>query len=94
MGGHGHGDDDGHGSGHAAAVGLRERRHRLATAREALGVIARLTDEQLDAVPAHGRFRFCDGQRTLEQVIAGLLKHQARQLDFVRTAVEKPVPQP
>jgi hypothetical protein len=29
-----------------------------------------LTDSQLDQVPPKHSFRFCDGQRTLEQVLA------------------------
>ncbi|MDQ6776396.1 MAG: hypothetical protein M3071_09310 [Actinomycetota bacterium] len=54
---------------------------QLATARSALGRIAELTDSQLEAIPPQDSFRFCDGQRTLEQVLAGLLKHQRHQLD-------------
>ncbi len=54
---------------------------RLAAGRNALRIMAELTDDQLDAVPPPGSFRFCDGQRDLELVITGLLKHQGRQVD-------------
>jgi hypothetical protein len=55
--------------------------------RATLGRLAELTDGQLDQVPPDGSFRFCDGQRTLEQVLASLLKHQAHHLDALRSAV-------
>ena len=60
---------------------------RLSAARNALSVLAELTDEQLDTVPPSGSFRFCDGQRTLEQVAASLLNHQGHQIDAVKAAV-------
>lgn len=60
---------------------------QLNASREALGRIAELSDSQLDAIPPKDSFRFCDGQRTLEQVLAGLLKHQGRQLEALRQAV-------
>ena len=41
----------------------------------------------VDQVPPKDSFRFCDGQRTLEKVLAGLLKHQAHQLEALKTAV-------
>jgi hypothetical protein len=50
---------------------------QLSASRDTLGQIAELTDTQLDAIPPDGSFRFCDGHRTLEQVLASLLKHQA-----------------
>jgi hypothetical protein len=82
--GHDHG---GHGGGYSAEhVGLDGLLDRVAAARVALGVLAELTDEQLDTVPGADSFRFCDGQRTLEQVIAGLLKHQGHQVDAIRAA--------
>jgi hypothetical protein len=59
---------------------------QLGASREALGRIAELNDSQLDQVPPKDSFRFCDGQRTLEQVLAGLLKHQAHQLEALGTA--------
>ena len=60
---------------------------QLNTSREALGRIGELADSQLDAIPPKDSFRFCDGQRTLEQVLAGLLRHQAHQVDALKTAV-------
>jgi hypothetical protein len=60
---------------------------RLTTARSALGVLAELTDEQLTAVPPASDMKFCDGQRTLEQVIANLLNHQGHQIDAITSAV-------
>ena len=51
------------------------------------GRIAELTDAQLDTIPPKDSFRFCDGQRTLEQVLASLLKHQRHQLDALDHAL-------
>jgi hypothetical protein len=59
---------------------------QLAASRDTLGQIAELTDSQLDAIPPKDSFRFCDGQRTLEQVLAGLLKHQRHQVDALTEA--------
>jgi hypothetical protein len=60
---------------------------QLYGARDAVGEVVRLTDGQLDAIPPKDSFRFCDGERTLEQVIAGLLKHQGHQVDALRAAI-------
>ncbi len=59
----------------------------LSGSRDALGQIAELTDSQLDATPPKDSFRFCDGQRTLGQVLASLLKHQRHQVDALKTAL-------
>jgi hypothetical protein len=59
----------------------------LSASRDSLGKIAGLTDSELDAIPPKDSFRFCDGQRTLEQVLAGLLKHQGHQVDTLRAAI-------
>jgi hypothetical protein len=59
---------------------------QLSVSRDTLGRIAELTDSQLDAIPPKDSFRFCDGQRTLEQVLASLLKHQSHQLDALKAA--------
>jgi hypothetical protein len=59
---------------------------QLSASREALGRMAELTDSQLDVIPPDGSFRFCDGQRTLEHVLASLLKHQSHQLDSLKAA--------
>ena len=60
---------------------------RLTATRSALSRIADLDDEQLDAIPPKDSFRFCDGERTLEQVISALLKHQESQLTAVRDRI-------
>ena len=59
---------------------------QLKASRDTLGRIAELTASQLDVIPPKDSFRFCDGHRTLEQVLAGLLKHQAHQVEALRTA--------
>jgi hypothetical protein len=60
---------------------------QLSASRATLGRIAKLTDPQLDAIPPDGSFRFCDGQRTLEQVLVGLLNHQGHQVEALRSAL-------
>lgn len=75
-GGHRHGH---HGS--AEIAGPDELRHRLTRARSDLGRIAELDDDALDSVPAAGTFRFCDGNRTVEQILAALLTHQGHQVE-------------
>jgi len=60
---------------------------RLAAGRHALSTLAQMADEQLDTVPPTGQARFCDGQRTLEQVLSAMLRHQSRQIDALREAV-------
>jgi hypothetical protein len=59
---------------------------QLSASRETLSQIAELTDSQLDAIPPKGSFRFCDGQRTLEQVLASLLNHQRHQVEALKAA--------
>lgn len=56
----------------------------LPAAHQSLAQIATLSDQQLDAVPPDGSFRFCDGRRTLGDVFQALLKHQDRQLQTIR----------
>jgi hypothetical protein len=60
---------------------------QLSTTRERLGQIAEFNDSQLGAIPPDGAFRFCDGHRTLEQVLTSMLKHQAHQLDSLKAVV-------
>jgi hypothetical protein len=60
---------------------------QLASSRDTLARLAELTDSQLDAIPRKDSFRFCDGQRTLEQVLASLLKHQGHQVDTLRAVL-------
>ena len=57
---------------------------QLTASRDTVARVAVLTDRQLDAIPPKDSFRFCDGQRTLEQVLASLLKHQSHQLDALK----------
>jgi hypothetical protein len=68
-------------------VDLHGLLERLSAARDALSLLAELTDERLDTVPPAGSFKFCDGQRTLEQVVASLLNHQGHQIDAINAAV-------
>jgi len=68
---HGHTPRD-HG---AENLELDDLLERLSAARKAMGLLAELSDEQLDAVPPAGEMRFCDGRRTLEQIMASLFKH-------------------
>ncbi|HEY3774184.1 MAG TPA: hypothetical protein VGL69_14385 [Solirubrobacteraceae bacterium] len=72
--------EGGHGHGGAAAFDGRALAPQLAEAQQELGAIGALSDRELDAVPPAESFRFCDGQRTLEQVLAALLQHQDHQL--------------
>jgi hypothetical protein len=60
---------------------------QLSTSRDALGQVATLTDSQLKAIPSDGSFRFCDGKRTLDEVLASLLKHQDHQVKTVTAAL-------
>jgi hypothetical protein len=57
---------------------------KLTASRDTLARVAVLTDSQLVAIPPKDSFRFCDGQRTLEQVLASVLKHQSHQLDALK----------
>jgi hypothetical protein len=60
---------------------------QLSVTCDALAQIATLTDSQLEAIPPDGSFRFCDGQRTLQQVLTSLLKHQSHQVEAVKAAL-------
>lgn len=60
----------------ARVVAVRDRYRRLAS----------LTDGELEAIPPAGSVRFADGRRTLEQVLTGLLGHQAHQIEALRAA--------
>jgi hypothetical protein len=66
---------------------LSELLHELCAARTALEPLADLPDRELDAVPGNGSFRFCDGRRTLEQMIAKVLAHQQHHIDALNGAV-------
>jgi hypothetical protein len=84
-------DGRGEGRRHAGSapnnVELRDLRERLAAGRGALGVLSDLSDEQLDSVPPVSQMKFCDGQRTLEQVVTKLLHHQSHNVDALKAAV-------
>jgi hypothetical protein len=83
-----HHDEDMHDGDYTAEnVDLHALLERLSAARDALSLLADLTDEKLCTVPPKGSFRFCDGQRTLEQVVASLLKHQRHQVDAMKVAM-------
>jgi hypothetical protein len=79
---------EGHGRGYRSQdIDLEGLLTRLSAARSALEILADQTDEQLDAVPLSGEMKFCDGQRTLEQIIAKLLQHQGHNVDALKRAV-------
>jgi hypothetical protein len=59
----------------------------VAAARDALAAIGRLTEEQLDLVPPASDMKFVDGRRTVEQVVASLLKHQHHQIAALTSAL-------
>jgi hypothetical protein len=81
-------DDGGHGRSYVADnVDLHDLLERLSSGRGALGVLADLTDEQLDRVPPASEMKFCDGQRTLEQILASLLNHQSHSIDALKATV-------
>jgi hypothetical protein len=83
---HGHCDDKHQDDYGAENIDLQALLDRVSAGRDALSVLADLTDEQLDTVPPASDMKFCDGQRTLEQVVTNLLKHQSHQLDALKTA--------
>jgi hypothetical protein len=76
-----------HGPGSAGAFDGRALASQLAAAQQELAAIGALSDRELDAVPPAESFRFCDGQRTLEQVLTALLTHQNHQLEALESAV-------
>jgi S-adenosylmethionine-diacylgycerolhomoserine-N-methlytransferase len=75
------------GNGGAANLHLDDLLERLSAAREPLSLLAELSDEQLNAVPPAGEMKFCDGRRTLEQIMSSLLKHQRHQVEALTRAV-------
>jgi hypothetical protein len=75
--------------GHLAAAGSGQAtslRDQLASARHDLDRLAVLDDPQLDSIPPEGAFRFCDGTRTLEEVLTALLTHKGHQIDALTQA--------
>jgi hypothetical protein len=85
--GHDEGSHDGDYT--AENVDLDELLERLRAARDGFDQLAERTDEQLDTVPPAGSFRFCDGQRSLEQVLTSLFKHQGHQVDAIKAALTR-----
>lgn len=71
----------------AQDVDRQELLERLSSGRDAFSLLGDLTDEQLDAVPPASDMKFCDGQRTLEQIVRSLLNHQSHQLGALRVAL-------
>lgn len=89
AGGHGSGhDQDRHSAPHRAEdVGREGLLERLSAGQAALSVLGDLTDAQLEAVPPASDMKFCDGERTLAQVVTNLLNHQSHQLDALKAAL-------
>ena len=83
---HGHGQGKHPGDYSAENINLKTVLDRLTTGRVALSTLADLTDEQLDTIPPARDMKFCDGQRTLEQIVTNMLKHQNHQLDAMKAA--------
>ena len=78
----------GHGPSQAGAAASREALvSRLRGVRGSLRVIAELDDARLDVVPPAESFRFCDGARTVEQVLTALLRHQEHQVQAIAAAL-------
>jgi hypothetical protein len=61
--------------------------NRLAAGTASVGLLADLTDQQLDSVPDDRSSRFSDGRRTLAQVLDVAIAHQAEHLAALRRAV-------
>jgi ubiquinone/menaquinone biosynthesis C-methylase UbiE len=84
--GRGHCYRKGHGCTFAPAA-LPDVVDRLTGGKAPIGLLADLTDEQLDSVPPAGSSRFSNGSRTLEQVIDEVIAHQAAHLMRLKGAV-------
>jgi hypothetical protein len=76
-----------HGPGAAGTTDRAGVLDRLSKGREAMQILAELTEEQLDTVPPASEMKFCDGQRTLEQIATSLLNHQSHQLGALKGAL-------
>ena len=84
--GRGHRYRPGHGRTFSPAA-LPDVVNQLTGGKAPIGLLADLTDEQLDSVPPAGSSRFSDGRRTLEQVIDAVIAHQAAHLVTLKRAV-------
>jgi hypothetical protein len=78
---------DEHQHAYTAKVDIAEVLEQLEASRTKLSRLAELSDDQLDAIPPKDSFRFCDGQRTLDQVLTSLFKHQSHQIDAIKLAI-------
>lgn len=79
------GNSHGHGRRHPPTA-LPDVLDRLTAGKAPIGLLADLTDEQLDNVPLAGSGRFSDGRRTLERVIDAVIAHQAAHLVTLKRA--------
>jgi hypothetical protein len=84
---HGHRNDTHQDNYRADNIELSALLDRLSSGRVVLGVLADLTQAQLDTVPPASEMKFCDGQRTLQQIVSRLLNHQSHQLDALKAAI-------
>jgi hypothetical protein len=81
--------DGGHPNARSASdITLSALGRLLVSGRDALQSLGDLSEERLNAVPPAGAMRFCDGRRTLQGVLAGLLTHQANNVQALKIAVE------
>jgi hypothetical protein len=69
-------------------ITMLELRQLLLRNRDALQPLGGLSDKSLAAVPPAGAMRFCDGRRTLGEVLTGLLTHQANNVHALQVALE------
>jgi len=84
---HRHGDDKHQDNYRADNIELPALLERLSAGKAGLSMLADRTEAQLDTVPPASEMKFCDGLRTLQQVVTNLLNHQNHQLDALRTAI-------
>ena len=80
------GQEHRHAHGHAPDA-LPDMRGRLSEGKVPIGLLAELTDEQLDGLPPAGSSPFSDGRRTLDRVIEAAIAHQAAHLLALKRAV-------
>jgi hypothetical protein len=84
---HRHGEDQHQDNYRADNTELPALLDRLSAGRAALSVLADLTEAELDSVPPASAMKFCDGQRTLQQIVTNLFRHQSHQLDALKAAL-------
>ncbi len=84
------GNSHSNGHGHAATEALphlADLLERLTSGKASIGLLADLTDKQLDSVPPAGSGRFANGRRSLERAIDAIIAHQAALLVTLKQAV-------